>query len=84
MTRWLYNRRRAVNGVCCGLLASQLMYTILLASIFETQTHPGLIAFGVGTMLLNGYFAFRPARGAEDDSGEGCQSECSDRPAGRE
>jgi hypothetical protein len=70
-------RYRAFMGLACGV------------AFWNFMTHtahggsPGLILFFLFLTIINGYFAFRPLRGAEDDSGKGCQSERCQCPAGR-
>jgi len=69
MTLWLRQHYRAVSGFACGLSFSTVSHQIIFGRPL------GLILFNLFLTILNGYFAFRPLRGAEDDSGKGCQSE---------
>ena len=67
---------RVLHGFACGALSMQLLYTVLIRSALHRPQDPVLLSALVLAILLNGYYAFRPVKGAEDDSGEGCQSEC--------
>lgn len=62
-------RYRALMGLACGVALCNFMTHIAQGG------SPGLILFYLFLTIFNGYFAFRPLRGAEDDSGKGCQSE---------
>jgi hypothetical protein len=75
---------RVLNGFACGANVSGLFYTTLLRDALGKHQDPLLLLLMLSAILLNGYYAFRPVKGAEDDSGEGCQSERGHSEAGRE
>ena len=75
---------RPLHGFVCGGTAMQILYTLLIRSALGLPYEPVLLSLMVIATISNGYYAFCPVRGAEDDSGKGCQSECGHSPAGRE
>jgi hypothetical protein len=75
---------RALHGFVVGANVVALADTFISRAAFSKPSDPLLLWLMVSAILLNGYYAFRPVEGAEDDSGEGCQSERGHSEAGRE
>lgn len=73
-----------ISAFICGALVASMFYTTFLRAALGKPQDPLLLLLMLSAILLNGYYAFRPVRGAEDDSGKGCQSERGHSPAGRE
>lgn len=59
---------RAFMGVCTGIS----FFTTVIQIIRDKPL--GLILFDFFLTIFSGYWAFHRPRGAEDDSGKGCQS----------
>ena len=74
---------RALHAFMCGSNFMTLAYTVPLSAALDKPPDPLLLLLLLSAILLNGYYAFRPVKGAEDDSGEGCQSERGHSEAGR-